>query len=96
MKTKQEIEEALDRLLHSGKPCIIAGRFDDVSKLSEKEDKHFKTAEYLWNLKVHDKDDDYKGMHMGVLLDENLNYVHIVFGSIEFINQISDNKKLIT
>ena len=33
-------------------------------------------------------------MHVGVLLDENLNYVHIVFGSIDFINKISDGKIL--
>ena len=84
----------LDDLLKSDKPKIIAGSFNDISELTEEQVKHFKTAEYLWHLYPHNKEDWYKRMHMGVLMDENLNYVHIVFGSIDFINQINDGKIL--
>ena len=90
----KNIENRLNALFKSGKPGIIAGSFNDISVLTVEQLKHFNTAEYLWNLCPHNKDDQYKNMHMGVLLDENLNYVHIVFGSIEFVNQISDNKIL--
>lgn len=88
------IEDRLHNLLKSDRPKIIAGIFNNISELTEEQVSHFKTAEYLWHLHPHNKEDRYKGMHMGVLLDENLNYVHIVFGSIDFVNQISDGKIL--
>ena len=93
--TDSNIEHRLDTLLKSGKPKVIAGSFNDITELTEQQIKHFKTAEYLWHLYPYNKEDKYKGMHMGVLLDQSLNYVHIVFGSIDFINQINDGKKLI-
>jgi len=91
----KNIEHRLDTLLKSDKPMVIAGSFNDITELTEQQIKHFKTAEYLWHLHPHNKEDKYKGMHMGVLLDESLNYVHMVFGSIHFVNQISDGKRLI-
>lgn len=95
MNTDTNIENRLNALLKSGGPMIIVGSFNDISELTEQQIKHFKTAEYLWHLYPHDKEGEYKGMHMGVLLDENLNYVHVVFGSIDFVNQINGGKKLI-
>jgi hypothetical protein len=91
----KNIEHRLDTLLKSDKPMVITGSFNDITELTEQQIKHFKTAEYLWHLHPHNKEDKYKGMHMGVLLDESLNYVHMVFGSIDFVNQISDGKRLI-
>ena len=94
MLTDVSILDKLNALLQSNKPKIIVGSFDDKSELTEEQIRHFKTAEYLWHLHPHDKEGPYKGMHMGVLLDEKLNYVHIVFGSIDFVNQTSDGKIL--
>jgi len=85
---KEEIESCLDRLLKNSKPKIIAFSFKDKNDFSEEQIKHFKTAEYLWNTHPHDKDDKYKGMYMGVLLDDNLNYVHMVFATNEMVNYI--------
>jgi len=85
---KEDIESCLDRLLQNDKPKIIAGSFKNKSDFSEEQIKHFKTAHYMWNLSPHNKDDKYKGMYMGVLLDENLNYVHIVFATNEMLNYI--------
>ena len=93
--TDTNIEHRVDTLLKSGKPMVIAGSFNDITELTEQQIRHFKTAEYLWHLHPHNKEDKYKGMHMGVLLDENLNYVHMVFGSIDFVNQVSDGKRLL-
>lgn len=92
--TDSNVLDRLNILLKSDKPKIIAGRFNDISELTEEQIKHFKTAEYIWHLYPHDKEGPYEKMHMGVLLDENLNYVHIVFGSIDFVNQTSDGKIL--
>ena len=85
--TKQELEQIADRLLKSNKPKMIVAGFkdDDINLITEQQVKHFKTAEYLWQATPHNKEDNYKGLHMGLLLDENLNYVHIVFASKNFM-----------
>jgi len=89
---KKHIEDASQRLLHSNKPKIIAGKFNNILELDGEKLKHFKSTnklgKYVWQLKPHDKDDEYKGMHMGLLLDEELNYVHLVFASNEVLNYI--------
>ena len=84
--TKQEIEDSLQRMLQSDKPKIIAAAFRKESDFTEQQIRHFKSALYLWHLGVHDKEDMYNGMHMGVLMDVNLNYVHIVFATNEMMN----------
>jgi hypothetical protein len=85
--TKQELEQIADRLLKSNKPKMIVASFTDkdINKITESKTQHFKTAEYLWQGTPHNKEGNYKGMHMGLLLDENLNYVHIVFASKNFM-----------
>ena len=93
--TDLNILNKLNILLKSTKPKVIAGSFNDITQLTEQQIRHFKTAEYLWHLYPYNKEDKYKGMHMGVLLDENLNYVHMVFGSIDFVNQVSDGKRFL-
>jgi hypothetical protein len=46
----------------------------------------------LWQAHPHEWDDNNKDLHMGVLLDENLNYVHIVFVSREVLVYILNLK----
>jgi hypothetical protein len=92
--TDSNIIDRLNALLKSDKPKIIADRFKDVSELTEQQIRHFKNAEYAWNLNPNNDEGSYKGMHLGVLLDEKINYVHLVFVSINFINQINGGKRL--
>lgn len=91
MKTKLEIEECANRLLRSNKNKIIAGNFENEKKLTEEQIKHFRTAEYIWNLSPQ-KEGPYKDQLMGLLLDESLNYVHIVFASQKFLDYIFNLK----
>jgi hypothetical protein len=87
------VEDCLNRLLKSDKPKIIAGSFKSKEQLTDEMVKHFSSnPEYLWQLYPHDKNDEYKGMHMGVLLDESLNYVHIVFATNEMMNYLLNLK----
>ena len=88
MKTKKEIEECADRLLRANKPKMIVADLDDENELTEQQVKHFKTAEYIWNLTPQTVEGKYKDNFMGLLLDESLNYVHIVFGSQRFLDYI--------
>ena len=90
--TDSNIIDRLNALLKSDKPKIIADRLKDISELTEQKIRHFKNAEYAWNLHPNNDEGSYKGMHLGVLLDEKLNYVHLVFVSINFINQINGGK----
>jgi hypothetical protein len=90
--TKKKIEETIQRLLHNDKPKIIAGKFENILDLDGEKLKHFRSGnkfgKYVWQTTTHIKDDEYKGLHMGLLLDEDLNYVHIVFVSTDVLNYI--------
>ena len=85
----KELDKICERLLRSDKPKIIAAKFSSIGEITEEQHRHFisanKYGKYLWQVQPHEKDDAYKGMHMGVLLDENLNYVHLVFVSKEVL-----------
>ena len=83
LKTNEELKVCMDRLLASGKPVILAARFKTVNELEEKHIKHFKYAEYLWEIKEREP-----GLLFGILLDEELNYVHAVLASKEVLNFI--------
>lgn len=88
MKTKKEIEECVDRLLRANKPKMIVADLDDENELTGQQVKHFKTAEYIWNLNPQTIEGQYKGKMMGLLLDESLNYVHIIFASQRFLDYL--------
>jgi len=88
MKKVKEMEDCLDRLLKSSKPKLIMGSFENIKELTEQEIKHFDTEEYMWNTKPQTDSGPFKDKYMGVLLDESLKYVHIVFGSEQFLNEI--------
>ena len=83
-------EDVVQRLKQSTKPRIIAGKFENILDLRDEHLKHFGSNDikYLWKMQLHDKDDEYKGMHMGLLLDETLNYIHMVFVSPDVLNYI--------
>ncbi len=92
MKTVKEIEECADRLLRADKPKRIVGVFNSKEDLSEQQARHFTTAEYIWNLTPQTIEGPYKDKFMGLLLDEKLDYVHIVFGSQKFLDYITISK----
>ena len=85
----KELENICERLLKSNKPKIIAAKFSSIKEITEEQHRHFisanKYGKYLWQAHPHEWDDNNKDLHMGVLLDENLNYVHIVFVSTEVL-----------
>lgn len=88
----QDLEIICNRLLASDKPKIIAAKFTKIEDITEEQERHFKSSnkfgKYLWQAQPHMKDDEYKGMHLGLLLDEHLNYVHLVFASSEVLGYI--------
>jgi hypothetical protein len=88
-KTDKEIEACINRLLASKKPVMLVARFKTVNELEEKHIKHFKNAEYLWQVQELKEE---PGLHLGVLLDEELNYVHIVLASRAVLNYVFDRK----
>lgn len=92
MKTVKEIEELAERLLKSSKRKLIAGNFESIKDLTDEQIKHFKTAEYIWNLTPQTVEGPYKDKLMGLLIDESLEYVHLVFGSQSFLNGIDELK----
>jgi hypothetical protein len=85
-KTTKDIEDCVNRLLKSDKPRIIIGSFNDINELTDEQLKHFDTAEYIWNMIPQTNSGPYKDKFMGVLMDESLKYVHIVFGSEQFLH----------
>jgi hypothetical protein len=87
----KSINERLDCILASDAPKILAGTFNDVSELTDEQLKHFRTAEYLYSLSPIITDGIHRGMHLGVLLDDTLTYVHMVVVSKRFIDQTSDS-----
>lgn len=87
-KTIKEIEEIADRLLRADKPKLIVADLTNEKELTEQQVKHFQTAEYIWNLQPQTTDGQYKGKFIGLLLDESLNYVHIVFASKNFLDYL--------
>lgn len=88
-KTKKEIEDCIQRLLVCDKPKMVAAVFHDSTELSEEQCKHFATAEYLWQVKPIEKEGPHQGMHVGLLLDENLNYVHLVIATEKMMREIA-------
>ena len=58
--TDSNIIDRVNVLLKSDKPKIIAGRFKDVSELTEQQIRHFKNAEYMWNLHPNNNEGSYK------------------------------------
>lgn len=84
-----ELDKICEQLLRSDKPKIIAAKFSSIEEITEEQRRHFisanKYGKYLWQVQPHERDDNNKDLHMGVLLDETLNYVHIVFVSREVL-----------
>ena len=74
-KTKKEIEDCIQRLLVCDKPKMVAAVFHDSTELSE--------------VKPIEKEGPHQGMHVGLLLDENLNYVHLVIATEKMMREIA-------
>lgn len=89
-----ELENICNRLLKSDKPKIIAGVFKVVEEISNEQMSHLisntKNGRYLYQASPHTQKDEYFGLYMAVLLDETLNYVHLIFVSEEVLNLILD------
>lgn len=88
----RNLEDICNRLLKSDKPKILVDKISSVEELLQKRHSQFldknRRGDYLWQVDPHIKDDEYKNMHAGVLLDETLNYVHLSFVSTEVLDYI--------
>jgi hypothetical protein len=83
-----EMSEFCNRLLESEKPKMIVGSFEASDfPLNEEKTKHFETADYLWQ-QAPQKEGEHEGKCLGVLLDEKLDYVHMVMATQEFIDLV--------
>lgn len=93
----KDLEEKTKNLAQSNKPKIIAGKFKEITDINNKQLKHFKSAskfgKYLWKQDIHILKDEYEGMHMGLLMDDTIHYVHIVFVSPKVLNFILNDCK---
>lgn len=83
----KELEARVQAMAATGKKKVLAGVFTDkdIPLQDEQKLEHFRSAQYLWNLYPL-QDGPYKGLHGGLLLDEELDYIHLVIASIAFIN----------
>jgi hypothetical protein len=85
----EEMEELANKWKVNKKPGRIAGTFTNVSDLMEHHIKHFKNAPYMFRPMP-------GSMYGGMLLDDNIDYVHIVIMSekvLEFILDLGKPKK---
>lgn len=74
MRTVKELESLLDSWVESGKKTKIVASFTDISQLTDEHKRHFTGAEYLWKPMNGD-------IFGGVLIDDNLDYVHLVLAT---------------
>jgi len=87
----KEMEDLANKWKDEKKPGKIAGTFTYISDLKEEHIKHFKNAPYMFR--------PFPGtLYGGMLLDDNIDYVHIVLVSetvLDFIlNMGNENKDL--
>jgi hypothetical protein len=70
------------------KPSKIAGSFSKLSDLQEIHLNHFKNAPYLW------KPLSGGTVWGGMLMDDNLDYIHLVLASQEVVEYLIDKEKV--
>lgn len=83
-----ELGDICSRLLASNKPKIIAAEYrDEDIPFLENRELRVSLSKCIWQKSVQTSG-PYKDMHLGVLLDESLNYVHLIFVSRKFLDCI--------
>jgi hypothetical protein len=87
MMTQREVDEFTARMKACGKPSKIAASFSKVTDLEEHHIRHFKTASYFWKPMN-------GGIWGGMLVDESLDYIHLVLASEDVVKVLLDNKEL--
>ena len=82
----------LQSLLSSEKPKIIGGVYHDydMGVISPESIMHLRTADYLWQREPSDYDDSGKDLYLGILLDDSLAYVFLVFATQKFLQFLYD------
>jgi hypothetical protein len=79
-----------DDLLKSEKPKIIAQIFREKEELTEEQIAHFETAPYMWQMTPIKDGEVHAGMHMGLLMDDSLEYIHIVISTFEMVGYFTN------
>jgi hypothetical protein len=86
--SEEEIEIMVERWKAEKKPSKIAASFLKVSDLQHFHLKHFKGAHYLWKPMNGD-------IWAGMLMDDSIDYVHLVLASKDVVMFLLDNDKLV-
>jgi len=91
-----EIEEAMKRMAVSSKPKKIAAILDALP-LPVHIDEHFKSpnVSYLWDSQSRpcSSPSGLGNKHMGVWINERLDYIHIVFVTSDVLDYILSNRR---
>jgi hypothetical protein len=86
MPMPREFEEMAEKWKKENKPSKVAASFTKVSELQEIHLKHFRNAPYLWK--------PINGsIFGGLLMDDSLDYIHLVLVNEEVLNYILNLKK---
>lgn len=83
----EEIELMVERWKVEKKPSKIVASFLKLSDLQDIHLKHFKGAPYVWKPMNGD-------IWAGMLLDDSIDYIHLVLASKEVVMFLLDNKNL--
>lgn len=81
-------ETMVKRWTEQKKPSKIAGTFNKVDDLQEIHLKHFKSAPYIW------KPLGGGNLWGGMLMDDNIDYIHLVIASQEVVEFLSSKEKV--
>lgn len=84
----EEIELMVERWKVEKKPSKIVSSFLKVSDLQDIHLKHFKGASYVWKPMNGD-------IWAGMLLDDSIDYIHLVLASKEVVMFLLNNNKLV-
>lgn len=80
-----ELDDFALRLKNSKKPSQIAKSFSNISELNEQHLKHFAKAPYAWKPMQ-------GNIFAGMLLDESLDYIHLVLATEDVLKYILELK----
>lgn len=79
----EDVEKLVQKWKDDKKPSQIAASFSNILELEEKHLAHFKGAPYLWK--------PLNGtLWGGILIDDEIKYVHLVIASPEVVQYIFD------
>ena len=83
----KDVDTFVTRIKASNKPSKIAASFDKIGDLTIEHLKHFRSAPYFWKPMQ-------GNIWGGMLVDENINYIHLVLASKDVVDYLLDKSKI--